>query len=173
MTVYYQFGSKGGLLEALFDDLADNGAINDWLLTALAHADRLEALDASIAAFARFWAADRLFIRRLHAVAALDPDIAEGDRARHERRRHVVRGIVERIAERYGRPPEESWDEASNILQTLTSFETFDSLAGSSHSPEDVIPLLQRLARLALGMPGAKADENRVVSAPVGSGLAH
>ena len=172
MTVYYQFGSRGGLLEALFDDLADNGAINDWLLAALAQEDPFEALDASIAAFGRFWAADRLFIRRLHAVAALDPDIAEGDRARHERRRHVVRGIVERIADRYGRPSEESVDEATNILQTLTSFETFDALAGPSRSAEDVTPLLQRLARLALGMTGDEADEHRIGSTPVGSGLA-
>jgi AcrR family transcriptional regulator len=176
MTVYYQFGSKVGLLEALFDDLADHGAINDWLLTALTHADPLTALDASIAAFGRFWTAERLFIRRLHAVAALDPDIAEGDRARHERRRHLMRDIVERIAQRYGQPPEESCDEATDILQTLTSFETFDALAGPSRSPEDVTLVLQRLARLALGMGGAEACDQaghlRVSATPIGAELA-
>ena len=39
-----------------------------------------------------------------------------------------------------------------DVLFTLTSFETFDSLAGPGKTPEAVVPLLQHLARAALGL---------------------
>ena len=58
MTVYYQFGSKPGLLEALFDDLAARGQIGEHLAAAFRRPDALQALAGFIAAFAHFWAAD-------------------------------------------------------------------------------------------------------------------
>src|SRR5438552_6529596 len=73
MTVYYQFGSKAGLLEALFDDLAARGGMAQ-LRAAFARPDPLEALAELIAVFCRFWASDRLVIRRLQALSVLDPD---------------------------------------------------------------------------------------------------
>jgi hypothetical protein len=39
-----------------------------------------------------------------------------------------------------------------NILFTLLSFECFDTLAGPTHSIEEVTPVVQRLARAALGL---------------------
>jgi hypothetical protein len=39
------------------------------------------------------------------------------------------------------------------VLHMLTSFETFDALAGPDRSPQDVAPLVQRLAVAALGLP--------------------
>jgi AcrR family transcriptional regulator len=163
MTVYYQFGSKAGLLEALFDHLAARGQIAAGLGAAFSQPDPLDALDGLIAAFSRFWASDRLVIRRLHALAVLDPEIERGDRERNERRRSHLRLILERIAERYGRPSAGSLDEAADILQTLTSFETFDSIAGATRGIEAVIPLVQRLARAAIGL-----DEARAAAIPAG-----
>jgi hypothetical protein len=40
------------------------------------------------------------------------------------------------------------------LLHTLTSFETFDMLAGPARDPSAVIPLGQDLARAALAMEG-------------------
>src|SRR3954447_26104641 len=76
MTVYYQFESKRGLLEGLFDDLASRGLV-DKLAGAFERPEPLDALDELVAAFGRFWASDRLVIRRLHALGALDPEIEE------------------------------------------------------------------------------------------------
>jgi hypothetical protein len=39
-----------------------------------------------------------------------------------------------------------------DVLHTLTSFETFDSLAGPTRGPEEVIALVRRLAYAALDM---------------------
>ena len=53
MTVYYQFGSKRGLLEAIFDDLA-MGNLAEALPAAHGKREPLEALEALIRAFTRF-----------------------------------------------------------------------------------------------------------------------
>jgi hypothetical protein len=61
-----------------------------------------------------------------------------------------LRVIVLRIVEKHGKPAPETIGEIINILFTFLSFETFDTLAGSTLSIEDVLPLVQRLARAAL-----------------------
>jgi hypothetical protein len=114
--------------------------------------DALEALDAIIAAFAHFWTINRATIRRLDAIAALNPEIGQGSYERNERRRGALRRILERIASQYQTPSPDSFDETVDLLHTLTSFATFDSLAGRTRTPEEVIPAVQRLARLALGL---------------------
>jgi AcrR family transcriptional regulator len=151
MTVYYQFTSKAGLLEALMDDLAARGHM-DRLAGAFHQPEPMDALGAYIAAFGRFWSADRLVLRRLRSLAALDPEIEQAVRGRDEWRRQGMRVIIGRVVERYGRPAPESTDEAINLLFTLSSFETFDTLAGPTRTPEEVAPQVQRLARAALGI---------------------
>lgn len=153
MTVYYQFGSKAGLLEAVYDDLAQRGLVAS-LRAVFEAVDALQALDELIAAFGRFWASDRLIMRRLRALAVLDPDF-EGARARDQRRRDLFVRIVGRIADEYGGPDSASAPELVDILTALAGFENFDALAGDSRGSDEVIPMVQRLARLALGMDGA------------------
>lgn len=67
------------------------------------------------------------------------------------RRREVVRALLDPLAQRYGRPAADERAEIEAILYTLTSFETFDTLAGPRRSLEDVAPALLRLARAAIG----------------------
>jgi AcrR family transcriptional regulator len=155
MTVYHQFGSKLGLLEGLFDDLAARGGM-ERLAEAFARPEPLDGLAEFIATFGRFWDSDRLVIRRLRSMAALDPEFERGVRRRDEWRRGGLRVLLGRLAEQYGRPTPEALDEAVDLLHTLTSFETFDTLAGTTRTPEEVIPLVQRLARAALGLDAAR-----------------
>jgi AcrR family transcriptional regulator len=154
MTVYNQFGSKMGLLEALFDDLAARGLLGR-LRAAFGRPEPREALAELIAAFGHFWHSDRVVIRRIRGLAALDPDFEQAVRARDERRREGLRAVVGRLAETYGKPPAGAREEVTDVLHALTSFETFDSLAGATHSPLEVIPLVCRLAEAVLGLgPG-------------------
>ncbi|HLZ22835.1 MAG TPA: helix-turn-helix domain-containing protein [Ktedonobacterales bacterium] len=153
MTVYYQFGSKVGLLEALTDDLATRGQM-DRLASAFRQSEPLDTLAEFITTFGRFWSTDRLITRRLRALAALDADFAHVVRARDERRREGARVIVSRLTAAYGKPAAEALDEAVAVLYTLTAFETFDTLIGPAHEPVDVAPLVNRIARAALGLDG-------------------
>ena len=125
MTVYYQFESKRGLLQALFDDLAMRSLVGN-LRASFDKADPLDALDALIDAFAHFWHAERPIIRRLRAAMVFDADFDTEIRSRDERRREHLRTIVQRIGQK-GRTA----DETVNMLHMLTSFETFDALAPS------------------------------------------
>jgi AcrR family transcriptional regulator len=151
MTVYHQFGSKIGLLEALSDSLAAHGGM-EHLADAFRRPEPPDALDEYITVFGRFWDSDRLVTRRLRALAALDPDFEHVIRARDERRRQGLRVIVQRFAEKHGRPAPEALDEVINVLFTLSGFECFDTLAGPTRSIQEVTPTMQRLARAVLGL---------------------
>jgi AcrR family transcriptional regulator len=151
MTVYYQFGSKAGLLEALFDDVASSGGMGQ-IPDAFQRTEPLEALSAYVEILSRFYNSDRLILRRLRGLATLDPDLEQALRARGERRRKGLRVIIGRLMDRYGRPAPESFDEAVDILHMLTSFESFDALAGAARSREEVLPVLLKLTRTALGL---------------------
>jgi AcrR family transcriptional regulator len=152
MTVYYQFTSRAGLLEALFDDLAMRAQIGEWLAAAFQEPDGSAALDALIAAFAHFWSSARVVLRRLHALAALDAEVERGQQARNERRRQAILVMLNRLQTETGQPVPDAMAEAVAVVHMLTSFETFDALAGAGHDPEAVTPTVQRLVHAALGL---------------------
>jgi AcrR family transcriptional regulator len=151
MTVYHQFGSKTGLLEALCDTLAVSGGM-EQLATAFRQADPLEALHHYFLVFGRFWEADRVVMRRLRALAALDPEFEQVIRARDGRRRQGISVITQQLVDQHLLPAEVARDEIVDVLFTLSSFETFDALAGPTRSLEAVAPLVARLARATLSV---------------------
>jgi AcrR family transcriptional regulator len=144
MTVYHQFGSKVGLLEGLCDALAIEGGMED-LATAFRCSQLDEALDVFITTFGRFWGTDRLVIRRLNAFAVFDPDFGEVLRARNERRRHGLRVLLER---HLAASPPADREAKVDILFAITSFDTFDTLAGPSGELEAAAPAIVSLAQL-------------------------
>jgi AcrR family transcriptional regulator len=149
-TVYNQFGNRAGLLEALFDDLARRGGMME-LGQVFQLEDSLEALGEFVRAFGHFWTEDRLLIRRLHGMNALDAEMAKADAARNDLRRQGLQKIVEKIKEQYDLPNNLPIEQTIEILQTLTSFEFFDQLAGPTQTPEEVVPLVRKLILKWLG----------------------
>jgi AcrR family transcriptional regulator len=126
-TVYYQFGSKAGLLEALCDYLAELGGMSG-LAEAFTEPDPRQALRRFVACFGQLWAADRPAMRRLRALAQLDPDVGAVIAARDQRRHQGLTVLAGRLAGTSLTAAEA--DRAVRVLVTLTSFETFDTLAG-------------------------------------------
>ncbi len=151
MTVYHQFGSKSGLLEALCDSLALTGGM-ERAASAFSQPEPLVALNRYIEIFEHFWDADRLVMRRLRALAILDPDFEQVVRARDEWRRKGIGVITRRIAEKQLPSLNDSIEETIDVFFTLTSFETFDTLAGTTRTLEDVVSIVQRLARGVIGL---------------------
>jgi AcrR family transcriptional regulator len=149
MTVYHQFGSKTGLLEALCDTLAANGGM-DQLATAFRQPEPMAALQQYLLIFSRFWEADRLVNRRLRALAALDKDFGQVIHARDERRRRGVGVIVQRLSEAQKLSTNIPIEQVVDVLFMLSSFETFDTLAGPERKLEEMAPLVYELARAAL-----------------------
>jgi len=153
MTVYYQFGSKAGLLEALFDHLALRGGM-ERMAEVFQEPEPLAALEKCIGVFTRFWAAERLVTRRLRGIAVLDTEIEQALRARDRRRPEIFRAILRRLAAQHGHPAPEGLDDTADFLSTLTGFHTFDSLAGDVRTTEEVERLLIEVARSVLGLDG-------------------
>ena len=159
-TVYYQFRSRQGLIEALFDAAAAAGGMAG-LPDAFGRPDPLAAVDDFVAVFGRFWGGDRRLHRRLHGLAAVDPDLGAALQARQERRRNGATALVGRLTDERGVPTAEAAPDVIDVLFTLTSFETFDTLAGSAKVPEAVTPLVQHLARAAIGLPAGRPASAR------------
>ncbi len=146
MTVYYQFGSRRGLLEALFDDLAARGGIPQ-LPSAFQERDPKVALDRLIEIFAHFWTSARVVHRRLRAIAVLDPELLQALVDRNELRRRGLRVILSRTPGIAGSQP---IDDLVNLLFVLSSFESFDMLAGSDRTPDEVVPMVKQAAAAIL-----------------------
>jgi AcrR family transcriptional regulator len=144
-TIHNVFGTRAGILEALFNDLASQGGMHE-LAGAFQNPDPQSALAAYITTFGKFWSADRPLTRRIHGLAAVDPDLEEVLRQRSDRRLHGLRVLLGRIPNRQGSPCQWDVDVAVRVLYGLTSFEFFDALAGAEQSPEQVSPLVVRLA---------------------------
>jgi hypothetical protein len=136
---------RDGRREAVCDNLAEAGGMAD-----LARVFTSPAPDAAvrgfITAFAGFWAADRVVMRRLRALAALDPDVGTVIAARDQRRREGLTALVGRLPAGTGPAAE----QAVQMLYALTSFETFDMLAGPDRDLADALPVVTRLAEAAL-----------------------
>jgi AcrR family transcriptional regulator len=146
-TVYYQFGSKPGLLEAVCDDLAEVGGLAD-LADAFTQSDTRAAWRRFVAVFGGFWDADRPAMRRLRALAQLDPEVAGVIAARDERRRHGIEMLLRRLLDESVSAP--ARDTIARRLHALTSFETFDTLAGAERSPAEVIPEVVEMTEAVL-----------------------
>jgi AcrR family transcriptional regulator len=159
MTVYHQFGSKTGLIEAVFDSLAIVRVGVPRLIAALGLDDPRETLAAFVQVFAEVWQADRVVIGRLQGLAALDSEFARIWRAREERRREGLRAIVARLSTRRTgksrvRDDAISRDEAmlTDVLYAIIAFETYDVIAGPKRRFEAIAPIVHRLALTTLGL---------------------
>jgi len=162
MTVYNQFGSKAAVLEALFDWMAARGGIDgaEGMASVFRLADPFEGLDAMFSVLARYYSNDRMVKRRVHALAALQPDMARALALREERRRRGLTKLLQRI--RAARPDVQDRGEGMvSLLFTLTSFESFDTLAGPDRGFPEVAPLLVHAARSALLSGIADGDADR------------
>jgi AcrR family transcriptional regulator len=155
LTIYYQFESKQGLLDALYDHLAARGGMQH-MREVFREYDPLVALATFVRIFIGFWSSDRIVIRRLRGMAAVDPDIEKGIRTRDEWRRNIARKIVERMVERYNLPHLQEQARAADILHMLTSFETFDVLMVPERTSQEATAIILRMARAAVGMPEAR-----------------
>jgi len=149
MTVYNQFESKAGLLEALFDSLAARGPLAD-MAEIFSQPDPLVALDEYVAVFGRFWTLNRRAHARLRAAALHDEELAAAMAARNERRRKGVTELLRRLADEAR--PVVSRAEAIDVIYLLLSFDTFNELAGDGRAPEDVVPTMRRVVRAVLGI---------------------
>jgi len=148
LTIYYQFGSKRALLEAIYDDIASRSGL--MRLPEVFHATNAVAgLRRFVEIFTAFWAGDRVLIRKLRALAALDSDF-QAAVARDRWRRGGMSSLLQRLASEGLIAPAE--EETIDLLCSLTSFETFDALSGDLREAEAVRAIVEAACFRELGL---------------------
>ena len=145
LTVYNQFGSRRGLLEAVFDDIAARGRLAT-IPEALSLPDPLQGLDAIIDRFCEFWSSDEA-IARLHDAMATDAEFAIALTLRNERRRKLLQALMKRLVP--ADLPARERRDAIDFLYAMTSFAMFRIL-GSNRSVAAVAQLIKTSCRAVL-----------------------
>lgn len=129
VTIYRQFGSKLGLLDAVAEALARRTGLVARVDAAVADPDPVAAFRALVTEICRFWASDPALLRRFVTLGAVDPRaadvIAERDRWRQDHVTAVVRRLVEE--DRILAPFDAT--RAAALVAAFTSFPTYDDLA--------------------------------------------
>jgi AcrR family transcriptional regulator len=141
-TIHNLFGTKAAVLEAVFDLIAlDSGMeqMRDVMMLPPGEAQ----LARFVEIFCGFWTQNRLLIRRVHGIGAIDPEFGTVIEARNRRRLMAATRIVQRAG---GDNPA----GRAAMLAALTSFEFFDALAESCGSEAEAGRLMLRLAACAM-----------------------
>jgi AcrR family transcriptional regulator len=133
LTVYNQFGSRRGLLEAVFDDVAARANIMGRVASAMQTPDPRAALARLIAVFCAMWQGVRP-MAHLHDAAASDPELAEAVGARNERRRNAIAVLMGRMGRGEDR-------DLIDLIFALTSYRTFEALRAGRNG-EDACRIL-------------------------------
>jgi AcrR family transcriptional regulator len=128
-TIHNLFGTKSAVLESLFDQLAVAGGL-ERMREVMQQANPEIMLSTFVEVFTGFWTKDRMLIRRIHGIAAIDPEFGEVVAARNQRRQMAASRIVDRLSKKEGAREEVQAQQAAT-LYALTSFEFFDALAES------------------------------------------
>jgi AcrR family transcriptional regulator len=149
LTVYNQFGSRRGLLEAVFDYLATQGRL-ERIPEAVVDPQPRRGLERLAEIFCEFWGGDPA-VGRLHDAMAMDSELAQALGERNERRRRDVAALVERL-------PQSGTDaarrkDAIDLIFALMSYPMF-RLLSEGRSPDEICTLIratcdQALARMA------------------------
>ena len=143
MTVYHQFGSRPGLIAALFDDLATRGGIGR-LPQAFMAPDPMAGLEILVQVFMRLWESERLLIQRLRALGTLDPDFSDQE-DRNQRRRQAITVLLKRLS-----PPLDDLDDKADLLTAMTSFESYETLAARGRDADGAAHLITSATRRLL-----------------------
>ena len=126
-TLYDAFGSKAGLVTAVFRETLDRAGYQN-LVELITLPDPVEALEAGLAYACHVYLAEYAVLRRLSLLAQLDPEsgtvLQESDRGRAESMRWMAGRLAENGRLRDGVTAE----TAAALLWTLTSFGTFEQL---------------------------------------------
>jgi AcrR family transcriptional regulator len=143
-TIHNLFGTKTGVLEAVFDLIAlDSGMERMREVMLLPPGDA--QLERFVGIFCGFWAKNRVLIRRVHGIGAIDPEFGAVVDARNRRRLMGATHIVQRMGGDDG-------TQKAAMLAALTSFEFFDALAESCGSEPEAEAMVLRMARSALSI---------------------
>lgn len=149
-TIYQQFGSRRGLIEALVTDVEQRSGVAVAVRAAL-DPEPTQALVAWLNAAVRFWAAEKTVLGAAFALAKGDPEMRGVLEAHNAARRARAEQLVKRIEANGSLVPGLSQPDAVELLCLLSSYAVFDELShGGTRSHAIVARLVGHLASEAV-----------------------
>ena len=148
-TIHNLFGTKTGVLEAVFDLIALESGM-ERMREVMMQPPGEAQLERFVEIFCSFWRKNRLLLRRVHGIGAIDPEFGTAIEARNQRRRMAATRIVERMN------GGEDKARRAAMLTAITSFEFFDALAESCGNEKEAEAMVLGLARASLFAGGAQ-----------------
>lgn len=126
-TVYQQFGSKDELMLAVLNDALDNADVQS-VRKALQNRDAVKAARSMLRASSRFWAGEYELFSKVKGLVGIDEAAAAANANKEDVRRGHLINLANRLAEQGALRPGISVDRAMQMLQLLSSYETYDHL---------------------------------------------
>jgi AcrR family transcriptional regulator len=150
-TVFNRFGSKLGVLQALFTRAVE-GPEMQAIQDALAIEDPVAALEAAIGAACEIWDAHGPVHRQLQAIGILEPDATALVDQQREQQRAEIEALTRRLAKAGRLRAGLSQTRAAATLHMLTSLETFTWLRRAyglslRQTRDTIVDLAQSLLR--------------------------
>jgi AcrR family transcriptional regulator len=136
VTLYNQFGSRRGLIEGIFEALAQEGGIAQLGLT-VCHDDARVGLNEMIEIFVRFWTGNPA-VGRVHAAMASDPEIATALAPRLSQGRKLIAQLVTRLTAKMDFVRRR---DLIDLVEVLTDYPSVSMLA-RTRDPEMISALL-------------------------------
>jgi AcrR family transcriptional regulator len=129
VTIYRQFSSKLGLLDAIAEDLAAHAQVVPGMHAAAEVADPPAAFTAMVSQLCRLWSTDPDVFRRLISLAAVDPEARQVITSREQWRYAQIATFVHRLAaaDRLHTPFDS--EHAIAAIGAVTSFPACDEMA--------------------------------------------
>jgi AcrR family transcriptional regulator len=146
-TIHNLFGTKDGVLEALFDQIAMDGGMGR-MRNVMQQTNAEAMLAGFVEVFTDFWMKDRMLVRRIHGIAAIDPELGVAVEARNRRRLGAAARVVDRLRT-INRNNAKKKRQQIATLYALTSFEFFDAMVESCGDKKDAAHVVLSLAKKA------------------------
>ena len=130
-TVYYQFESKSGLLDAVVASIIQRVG-PERAQRAREHADAAMGVRLYVQEVVAFLATEDVLLRNLYGLAAIDPEASRVLEQYEGLRKDVLAWLVKRLADQGKLRRGVSQQHAVDMLWMLTSFRSFDQLYSRS-----------------------------------------
>jgi AcrR family transcriptional regulator len=123
-TIFNRFGSKLGVLQALYSRCLESREM-EAVLEAFAVEDPAVALDAVVDTSCAMWEEHGFIVEQIQAIATLEPEASAMLEAQREDQREALQGLTRRLARAGRLRPRLGEARATATLHMLTSLESF------------------------------------------------
>jgi AcrR family transcriptional regulator len=133
-TIYHQFKSKLGVLEAVISDFEERAGLGP-LLAVVEAAPPPALVRAVITAGCAYRATEPTLVRKVIGVASMQPEVQEIVDQHDAGRLRVLERVVDRLVDGGVLSERCSVDQAVNVLWLITSFDAYDLLTRGRRLP--------------------------------------